>query len=87
MLTSRYGLRFDLKLLDMYHWGAPNADNIRHDVFDLARTFYDALGGPKHYSKQPQPGKDICRCLKRGLIARAFRSAGKLRQHLESLEW
>ena len=65
----------------------PDADNIRHDVFDLVRIFYDALGGPKHYAKQPQPVKDICRGLKRGLIAREFRSAGKLRQHLESLEW
>ena len=87
VIVTRYGLTFDLKLLDMYHWGSPNADNIRHDVFDLVRIFYDALGGPKHYAKQPQPVKDICRGLKRGLIAREFRSAGKLRQRLESLEW
>ena len=56
-------------------------------MFDLVRIFYDALGGPEHYAKQPQPVKNICRGLKRGLIAREFRSAGKLRQHLESLEW
>ena len=87
VIVTRYGLHFDLKLLDMYHWGAPNADNIRHDVFDLVRIFYDAVGGPKRYARQPQPVKDICCGLKRGLIARQFRSAGKLRQYLENMEW
>ena len=87
IIVLRYGLGFELKLLDMFHWGAPNAENIQHDVYDLIRIFYDAIGGQRHYARQPQEVKDICKGLKRTLIAREFRSAGKLRHHLETMEW
>ena len=87
IIVLRYGLGFELKLLDMFHWGAPNAENIQHDVYDLIRIFYDAIGGQRHYARQPQEVKDICKGLKRTLIAQEFRSAGKLRHHLETMEW
>lgn len=87
VIVMRYGLEFELKLLDMFQWGPPNAENIQHDVYDLVRIFYDAIGGQRHYARQPQEVKDICRGLKRTLIAREFRSAGKLRCHLETMEW
>ena len=87
VIVLRHGLGFELKLLDMYSWGAPNAENIQHDVFDLIRLFYDAIGGPRWYARQPQEVKDICKGLKRSLIAREFRSAGQLSQHLEIMEW
>ena len=87
IIVLRHGLGFELKLLDMFHWGAPNAENIQHDVYDLIRIFYDAIGGQRHYARQPQEVKDICKGLKRTLIAREFRSAGKLRHHLETMEW
>ena len=87
IIVQRVGLNFELKLLDMFHWGAPSAENIRTDVIDLIRIFYDSLGGIKHYSKLPQPVKDICCGLKRSLIIKKFRTAGKLRLFLESMQW
>ncbi len=87
VIVLRHGLGFELKLLDMFSWGAPNAENIQHDVFDLIRIFYDALGGQRWYRRQPQEVKHICKGLKRFLIAREFRSAGQLCQYLETMEW
>lgn len=87
IIVNRYGIGFDVKLLDVFHWGAPKAANIHHDVCELVRIFYDALGGSKHYARQPQVVKNICCGLKRTLILRKFRSAGQLREYLETMEW
>jgi serine/threonine protein kinase len=87
IIVQRVGLEFELKLLDMFHWGAPSAENIRVDVIDLIRIFYDILGGKQRYAKLPREIKDICCGLKRNLIARKFRTAGKLRDYLEAMHW
>ena len=87
IIVQRYGLGFDLKLLDFYHWGAPKPDNIHDDVIDLIRILYDAVGGQKHYKHQPHVIKDICCGLKRSLILKKYRTAGHLREHLETLTW
>jgi serine/threonine protein kinase len=87
IIVNRYGIGFDVKLLDVFHWGAPKAANIHHDVCELVRIFYDALGGAKHYSRQPQVVKNICCGLKRTLILRKYRTAGQLREYLETMEW
>jgi hypothetical protein len=85
--VQRYGLGFELKLLDMFHWGAPNRENIANDVCDLVRIFYDVLGGKKTYSRQPPEVKAICCGLKRSLIVSKFKTAGRLRAHIETMEW
>jgi serine/threonine protein kinase len=87
IIVQQVGLEFELKLLDMFHWGAPSAENIRVDVIDLIRIFYDALGGKKHYAKLPKEIKDICCGLKKSLIEKKFRTAGKLRDYLETMYW
>lgn len=87
VILMRYGLGFELKLIDMYHWGAPKRENVHDDICDLIRIFYDAVGGKKHYAKHHQVVKDICCGLKRNLILKKFRSAAELREHLETLEW
>ena len=87
VIVQRHGLGFDLKLVDMYHWGKASAENVQHDVFCLIRLLYDSLGGLNHYSKQPRVIKNICCGLKRGLILRKFKTAGQLRAYLENLEW
>lgn len=87
VIVQRVGLEFDLKLVDMFHWGAPSRFNIRQDVFHLVRLLYDVTGGAKFYSRQPQVIKSICCGLKDSLIAKKFSSAGKLREHLETLVW
>ncbi|HHM04247.1 MAG TPA: serine/threonine protein kinase [Gammaproteobacteria bacterium] len=87
IIVLRYGLGFELKLLDMFHWGAPRGEHIHHDVLDLVRLFYDALGGAKRYSHHPPEVKAICCGLKKRLILKKFRTAGQLRAYLETMEW
>lgn len=87
IIINRYGLGFNLRLLDLFHWGPPSSTNIHDDVCDLVRIFYDVLGGVKHYSKQPKVVKNICCGLKRTLILKKYRTAGQLREYLEMIEW
>ncbi len=87
IIIRRHGLSFDLKLVDVFHWGPASPENIHEDVCNLVRLFYDALGGQKHYAKHPPEVKAICCGLKRSLILRKFRNAGQLRRYLETMEW
>jgi len=87
IIVKRVGLGFDVKLLDMFHWGRPTAANIQMDVYDLIRILYDTLGGAKHYWKLPPEIKNVCCGLKKTLINQKFRSAGYLREHLETMDW
>lgn len=87
VIIRRYGLSFDLKLVDMFHWGPAKPENIHGDVFDLIRLFYDALGGQAHYSRQPAEVKAIICGLKRTLILKKYRNAGQLKRYLETMEW
>ena len=87
IIVQRYGLGFDLKFLDLYNWGSPTAANRRHDVVEAVRVFYEALGGKKRYSGQPAEVKAICCAMKRTLILSKYPSAGRLRHHLETMEW
>ncbi|HYW80787.1 MAG TPA: serine/threonine protein kinase [Thermoguttaceae bacterium] len=87
VIVRRYGLSFDLKLVDMYHWGPARPQNIQDDVCNLIRIFYDAIGGQARYAKHPAVAKEICCGLKRTLILKKFRTAGQLRQHLETMQW
>jgi serine/threonine protein kinase len=87
VIVRRFGLGFDLKVLDMFSWGKPNRDNFQHDIVSAVRVFYDSIGGQKHYAKQPQPVKDIVRGLRPTLILKRFKSATQLRVYLENLSW
>jgi serine/threonine protein kinase len=87
IIVQRYGLGFGLKLLDMFNWGSPTRDNMRHDVVEAIRVFHEALGGQRHYSRQPDEVKAICCGMKRSLILKKFPRAGRLRYHLETMEW
>lgn len=87
ILVQRRGIHFDLKLVDLYHWHAPTRENILDDVVAAIGVFHEALGGAKHYAKQPGVVKAICRGLKRSLIRERFRSAAHLRSYLENMPW
>jgi len=87
VILKREGLSFDLKLLDMYQWRAPRLENIQDDVVDMVKIFYESIGGAKHYPNHPELVKEIVRGLKRSLILERFRTAGHLREWLETLEW
>ncbi len=87
IIIRRKGLSFNVKVVDMYDWGVPAAENIRDDVCDLVRILYDVLGGKRTYRKQSPEIKYIVSGLKRSLITRKFRTAGHLRRHIENMEW
>jgi len=87
IIVQRFGLSFDIKLLDFYQWKAPHKENIRDDTIDMVRILYDAIGGKKHYHSQPQEIKDIINGLKKTLILKKFKSAGQLRHYLETMKW
>jgi serine/threonine protein kinase len=87
VIVRRYGLGFNLKLVDMFRWEMPKLQNIQDDVCDLVRLFYDAVGGARHYPRLASEAKAVCCGLKRSLILKKFRTAGHLRRYLETLQW
>lgn len=87
VIVSRYGLGFELRLLDLFHWGRPRAENIHDDVVNLIHIFHESLGGAARYARLPPEVKAICCGLKRTLILRKFRTAGQLKEYLETMEW
>ena len=87
IIVQRSGLRFELKLLDLYKWGKATAEHIKDDVVEMIHIFYEVLGGKKHYSKLPKPIKEIICGLKRSLILKKFKTAGQLKDYIENLEW
>lgn len=86
VIVSRFGLEFDLKLIDLFRQEGSRARGRRYDLYDVIYVFYESLGGAAAYSRQPAAVKYICCGLKRTLIRRKFPSVSHLRQHLEELE-
>ena len=87
IMIKRFGLEFDLKILDFHHWGDSKKENREEDIVKVIRIFYDILGGAKQYKKMPKSIKSIICGLKRNLILKRFRSISALRYHLEIMDW
>ncbi len=87
IIISRFGLRFELKLLDSFQWTDSKRSNLQEDMLNAVRIFYEVIGGQKHYSKQPQTVKNICCGLKKTLILSRYKNISRLKEHLESLRW
>lgn len=87
IIVSRYGLTFDLRLVDFYQRGRPTREHHQDDIVDMIQIFHEALGGRKRYAKHPPEVKAICCGLKRSLILKKFRRTSYLRAHLESMQW
>ncbi|MCB0407138.1 MAG: protein kinase [Bdellovibrionales bacterium] len=87
IILQRYGLTFHVKLVDLFHMGKATPTNIKYDVCDLIRVFYECIGGNKYYQKQPIAVKEICCGLKNSLILKKFKTAGQLKAYLENMEW
>ena len=87
IIVQRYGLGFDLKLLDFYHWGSPRSEDFRYDLVEAIRVFYDVLGGAKYYKRQPQQIKSIIMGMKKSLITKKFKNLSVLRVYLENINW
>lgn len=87
IILQRYGLRFDLKLVDLFQSEKTRRESIQYDTVEMIQIFHESLGGAKHYAEQPATVKDICCGLKRTLILQKFRTAAQLRHYLERLHW
>jgi tRNA A-37 threonylcarbamoyl transferase component Bud32 len=87
IFVRRYGIGYQVKVIDLFHRSAPKRENIQDDVCDLIRLFYDALGGAKRYARHDPEIKAICCGLKRSLILKKYRTAGQLRDYLENIKW
>ncbi len=87
IIIKRYGLGFDLKFIDFFNWSHPRHQNMKDDLFDLIKIFYDAIGGSKHYSKHPEEVKAICNGLRKNLIHKRFKSADALIKYIENINW
>ncbi len=87
IILKKKGLGFELKLIDLFHWGKTSSINYKDDICDLIRVFYDIIGGAKHYKTMPAPVKDICCGLKRNLILKKFKTMNALIVHLENIDW
>ncbi len=87
VMVRQQGIFFEVKIVDFFHWGKPTPTHFKEDVQNLVRLLYDAVGGRRHYAKQPPEIKAICRGLRNDLIARAFPTARHLREFLETFVW
>ncbi len=79
--------KFDIILLDLFHFGKSSKVNLQNDIIEIIKIFYDVIGGQKMYAKHPRFVKSICCGLKRTLILKKFRTASQLRKYLESNDW
>ena len=86
-MVQRRGLGFEVKLIDFFQWNVARPAQLDDDVRGLVEILYTAVGGPKHYAKQPDVIKQIVCGLKYSLIRKRFRNAIQLRDHLEELAW
>jgi serine/threonine protein kinase len=87
IIVERLGLRFDIKLLDLYNLGKANKENLQNDILGIIKIFYDSIGGQRRYSKHSQFVRGICCGLKRTLILKKFKTASQLRMYLETHDW
>ena len=87
IIVQRHGLGFELKILDLYHWGKPSKENYQHDLTSMIRVLYDSLGGQKTYHRMPFAIKNIICGLKSSLILKKYKNVFRLRSHLENMDW
>jgi serine/threonine protein kinase len=87
VLVRREGIFFRPTLFDFYNRGRPRKEYFQMDVLDVVRMLYDSVGGRRHYTKQPEAVREICRGLRNDLVRRAFPTVTHLRHHLETFEW
>lgn len=87
VIVVRYGLGFELKLLDFFPRQGRRRVLMQDDIIDAVKIFYDSLGGAPRYRKAPEQVKAICRGLKHSLILERYPTMAALRQQLERLTW
>lgn len=88
IIVERYGLSFQLKLIDIFRSNNHTlAENKQADIYDAIAVMYEALGGQATYAGHDNVIKSICCGMKGPLIHKKFKSARALKEHLENLTW
>lgn len=87
IIVQKYGLGFNLKILDMFHWGTPKPQDFKDDLCDVIRLLYDVSGGKENYKNLPDEIKYICSGLKKTLILSKFKNLNQLRRYIETISW
>ena len=87
IIVNKFGLNFEIKLLDFFHYGASKSEYLRDDIVDLVKIFHEVLGGKNQYPQHPQSIKYICCGLKKSLIIKKFKTISQLRCHLETMDY
>jgi tRNA A-37 threonylcarbamoyl transferase component Bud32 len=87
VMVRRAGLNFDVKVIDFFQWDGAKPEQLQDDVRGLVEILHAAVGGARHYARQPTVIKQIVRGLKSSLIRKKFRTAIHLRDYLEDLVW
>ncbi len=87
VIVQRFGLGFQLKLLDFFPRQGRRRALMQDDIIDAVKIFHESLGGARRYAKQPAQVKAICRGLKHSLVLERFPSMAALRLQLERLTW
>lgn len=87
IIIKRFGLEFDLKIIDLHHWGDSKKENREEDIIKIIQIFYETLGGAKYYSKLAPSLKNIICGQKRSLILKKFKNISSLKNHLERMDW
>ncbi len=87
VIVNKYGLEFELKLMDLYLQSDSKRESQKEDIIGLVQILYEALGGRKYYASQPDAIKYICCGLKSSLILKKFKTADQLKLYIESMNW
>ncbi len=87
IIVNKFGLEFDLKLVDLFSAKGSKRESRRFDILTLIQVLHESLGGTKYYAKHPDPIKYICCGLKSNLILKKFKTVGQLRRHIEDMDW
>lgn len=87
IMVRRFGLGFELRLVDFFDLGAPTRTKIQNDVIDMVNLLHELIGGDKGYRSTGPEIRQFVLGRKHSLIRKSFRDAGQLRLALDNLTW
>lgn len=87
VLVERYGLAFDIKLLDPLLVGRRTKEHLQEDLVDLVRLYVESLGGKDRYRVLPAQWRDVVGSSRKDRVLARFRSVARLRDHLDHYRW
>lgn len=87
IIVKHVGLNFQIKLIDCIDWGDSKRENMKKDIYDLLRLYYDMIGGKIVYHKLPKAVKGMLLGLRKSKVSEAFKNATSLKNYIENINW